>query len=119
LNGVYARSTGTEEQRTIKDAMENMVKRFLRSRARKGPYPSVLMLSASSGKNGARDKEVSGRKNPRARPHEGKRKVQLAQEEWRSKGTLKRCDGSKFLYFLLPAINLSFTLFRLLAITEQ
>jgi hypothetical protein len=74
LNGAYARSTGREEQKTIKDDMEGMVKRFLRSRARKGLYPSVLMPFASSGKNGAKDKEVSGRKNPRARPHEGKRK---------------------------------------------
>jgi hypothetical protein len=63
-----------EEQKTIRDDMEGMMKRFLRSRARKGLYSSVLMLFASSGKNGARDKEVSGHKYPRARPNEGKRK---------------------------------------------
>jgi hypothetical protein len=63
-----------EEQKRIKDDIEGMMKRFLTSRARRGPYSSVLMLFASSGKNGARDKEVSGRKNPTARPHEEKRK---------------------------------------------
>jgi hypothetical protein len=74
--GSELEARGGRSRRGYKDNMEGMMKHFLTSRARRGPYSSVLMRFASSGKNGARDKEVSGRKNPRARPHEGKRKEQ-------------------------------------------